>query len=37
MIALKLAAVVIAAGVVVALFSPDFDADFLLAIVACFS
>lgn len=37
MIALKFAAVVIGCGVLVSLLSPDFDADLMLAIVACFS
>jgi hypothetical protein len=37
MIALKLAAVVIGAGSLFSLFAPNFDADLLLAIVACFS
>jgi hypothetical protein len=37
MIALKFAALVLGAGVLVSLFSPEFDADLLLAIVACFS
>jgi hypothetical protein len=37
MIVLKLAALVLGAGVLVSLFTPNFDADLLLAIVACFS
>jgi hypothetical protein len=37
MIALKLAAIVFGAGAMVSLFTPEFDADLLLAIVACFS
>jgi hypothetical protein len=37
MIVLKLMALVLGAGVLVALFTPEFDADLLLAIVACFS
>ena len=37
MIALKLIALVLGAGVLVSLFTPEFDADLLLAIVACFS
>jgi hypothetical protein len=37
MIALKLAAIVIGAGALFSLFTPEFDADLLLAVVACFS
>jgi hypothetical protein len=37
MIALKLIALVVGAGVLVSLFTPEFDADLLLAIIACFS
>jgi len=37
MIALKFAALVLGAGVLVSLFYPEFDADLMLAIVACFS
>jgi hypothetical protein len=37
MIALKLAAVVIGVGSLFSLFAPEFDADLLLAIVACLS
>jgi hypothetical protein len=37
MIVLKLAALVLGAGVLVSLFTPNFDADLLLAIVSCFS
>lgn len=37
MIALKFAALVMGAGVLISLFTPDFDADLLLAIIACFS
>jgi len=37
MIVLKLMALVLGAGVLVSLFTPEFDADLVLAIVACFS
>jgi hypothetical protein len=37
MIALKLAAIVLGACALVSLFTPEFDADLLLAIVSCFS
>ncbi len=37
MLALKLIALVLGAGVLVSMFTPEFDADLLLAIVACFS
>jgi hypothetical protein len=37
MIVLKLAALVIGAGVLVSVFTPNFDADLILAIIACFS
>jgi hypothetical protein len=37
MIALKFVALVLGAGVLVSLLSPNFDADLLLAIIACFS
>jgi hypothetical protein len=37
MIALKFAAVVLGAGMLVSLVLPEFDADLVLAIVACFS
>jgi hypothetical protein len=37
MIALKLAAIVIGVGALFSLFTPEFDADLLLAVVACFS
>jgi hypothetical protein len=37
MIMLKIVALVFGAGTLVSLFTPEFDADFLLAIVACFS
>lgn len=37
MIMLKLVALVVGAGVLVSLFSPEFDANFLLAIISCFS
>ncbi len=37
MIVLKLIALVLGAGVLVSLFTPEFDADLVLAIVACFS
>lgn len=37
MIALKLMALVLGAGVLVSVLTPEFDADLLLAIVACFS
>jgi hypothetical protein len=37
MIALKLIALVLGASVLVSLFTPEFDADLLLAIVACFT
>jgi hypothetical protein len=37
MIALKLIALVVGAGVLISLFTPEFDADLLLAIIACFS
>ena len=37
MIVLKLMALVLGAGVLVSLFTPEFDADLVLSIVACFS
>lgn len=37
MIALKLMALVCCTGVLVSLFTPEFDADLLLAIVSCFT
>jgi len=37
MIVLKLMALVLGAGVLVSPFTPEFDADLVLAIVACFS
>lgn len=37
MIVLKLMALVLGAGVLVSLFTPEFNADLVLAIVACFS
>jgi len=37
MIVLKLMALVLGAGMLVSLFTPEFDADLVLAIVACFS
>jgi hypothetical protein len=37
MIMLKLAAGAITAGALVVTFAPDFSADFVLAVIACFS
>ena len=37
MITLKITALVLGAGTLFSLFAPEFDADLLLAIVACFS
>ena len=37
MIPLKFSALVLCAGVLVSLFTPSFDADLVLAILACFS
>jgi hypothetical protein len=37
MIMFKIAALAFGAGALVSMFTPEFDADFLLAIVACFS
>jgi len=37
MIAVKLAAIVVGAGALFSLFTSEFDADQLLAVVACFS
>jgi hypothetical protein len=37
MIALKFSVLVLCAGVLVSLFTPSFDADLVLAILACFS
>ena len=37
MIALKLITLVCGAGALVSLFTPEFDADLLLAIVSCFT
>jgi hypothetical protein len=37
MIAFKFVALVVGAGVLVSMFSPEFDADLLLAIIACFT
>jgi hypothetical protein len=37
MIALKLVAVVVGAVALTSLFAPEFDADLVLAIVACFT
>jgi hypothetical protein len=37
MIMLKVAGLVIGAGWLVSLFTPEFDAELLLAIVACFT
>jgi hypothetical protein len=34
---LKITALVLGAGALVSLFTPEFDADLLLAIAACFS
>jgi len=36
MIALKLTAIVLGAGLLISMFTPQFGADVLLAIVACF-
>jgi hypothetical protein len=37
MITLKIAALVLGGGALVSMFSPEFDADLVLAILACFS
>jgi len=37
MIAIKFCGLVLGAGVLISLFSPDFGADLLLAIVSCLS
>jgi len=37
MMTLKLIALVCSAGALVSLFTPEFDADLLLAIVSCFT
>ena len=36
MIALKLIAIVLGAGLLISMYTPQFDADLLLAIIACF-
>jgi hypothetical protein len=37
MIMLKFAAILIGVGALISMFTPNFDADLILAIVACFT